>query len=499
LRPRNQLADLAFLLLALLGPILLVAGLATQGLAILSLDYPRLAFIYGALGLCAAAAAYLALSRRQRLVRLIAGGALLVNLGSLILAVSLWSTDMRRALAETTFAPVSDGQIGIAISLAGEGSAADDEMGTIENDLREIIQQNGLSGALVVRRVYPIYTEEQAQRIGERLRTNIVIWKSERGRDRITPGYHVTVLGANEAHLELEPVSLMALMATQNTFTFPNADVAKGGIPSSVTSRVVASVAAGFGSLTIGQPLLAAGLFQNALDSSDSLPTAIVRSLHVFAGMAYFDVRRPDLAIQEYEIARGIEPDAASWIGTGIVRLSLREWQSAIDAFNQALVFDPYSPIPYCALGIALARERNVARAVAIYQQAIALQANWGVPYALVGLAYELEANIPAARQAYQNCALRSSPNMALQQAALRRADEIQRHPPTAVPTATPLPTITPIPIPTQAIYKVEQGDTLRKLANKFGVSIEAIMEANKMDDPNTLMVGQILLIPRKP
>jgi len=117
----------------------------------------------------------------------------------------------------------------------------------------------------------------------------------------------------------------------------------------------------------------------------------------------------------------------------------------------------------------------------------------------LVGLTYELEANIGAARQAYQNCALNAGPNLALRDLALRRAEEIQRNPPTPVPTATPLPTPTPLPIPTSAIYRVQKGDTLRAIAIEFGVSMESIMELNKLDDPNTVMAGQYLLIPKKP
>ena len=44
--------------------------------------------------------------------------------------------------------------------------------------------------------------------------------------------------------------------------------------------------------------------------------------------------------------------------------------------------------------------------------------------------------------------------------------------------------------------YVVQQGDTLYGIAVQFNVSMEALMNANGMDDPNTLQVGQELQIP---
>ncbi len=500
LHARTRPLDLAFLLLALLGPFFILLGFMARGLALFYADYPRLIFTYLVLALSAATAAFLALSRRNRAVRWVAGVVLLVNLGSMAYAENRWSGDMQRAIADAALVPVEQGKVGIVIAPVDSNPDATTEMQALEEEIKTILKLNGLSPQLVVRRAYPIYTEEQAERIGNRLKANIIVWESDPGRDRVTPGHHVTVLGANEANLDLEPVSLMLFMTTQNTFNLHSPETSTGQADGSAARRAVASVAAGFGALAIGQPLVAAGLFQSVLDNySEGMPEEALRALHNDLGTALFFAGRPDLADTEYELARNDVPDAYSWIGTGIVFMDGRDWSNAMEAFNRALSLDPYNPIPYCAYGIGLARERNVSRAVSAYQQAIALKPDWGVPYALIGLAYELEANIGAAREAYQSCALYAGPNLALHDMALQRAEEIQRHPPTAVPTATPLPTPTPIPIPTSAIYKVEKGDTLRAIANQFGVSMEAIMEANKLDDPNTVMVGQLLLIPQKP
>lgn len=44
--------------------------------------------------------------------------------------------------------------------------------------------------------------------------------------------------------------------------------------------------------------------------------------------------------------------------------------------------------------------------------------------------------------------------------------------------------------------YVVERGDTLSGIAERFGVSATTIIEANDIQDPNLLYVGQILIIP---
>lgn len=53
------------------------------------------------------------------------------------------------------------------------------------------------------------------------------------------------------------------------------------------------------------------------------------------------------------------------------------------------------------------------------------------------------------------------------------------------------------IPTPTPAgLYVVQPGDTLSTLANDFGTTVEEIMAANQLSDPDSLQVGQPLIIP---
>lgn len=64
--------------------------------------------------------------------------------------------------------------------------------------------------------------------------------------------------------------------------------------------------------------------------------------------------------------------------------------------------------------------------------------------------------------------------------------------PPPVAATATP-PTATP---DTTARYTVQRGDTLAALANRFGTTVEAIVALNNLADPNSIEVGQLLLLP---
>ena len=65
----------------------------------------------------------------------------------------------------------------------------------------------------------------------------------------------------------------------------------------------------------------------------------------------------------------------------------------------------------------------------------------------------------------------------------------------TATPTATPSPTITPSPTATVRRYTVVSGDTLTRIANQFGVTVNAIKTANNLTS-DTIRVGQVLVIP---
>ncbi|HEY0071837.1 MAG TPA: LysM peptidoglycan-binding domain-containing protein [Chloroflexia bacterium] len=64
--------------------------------------------------------------------------------------------------------------------------------------------------------------------------------------------------------------------------------------------------------------------------------------------------------------------------------------------------------------------------------------------------------------------------------------------------TPVPTPTATPQAQPTAApvTYVVKAGDTLSGIADIFGVTVDDIVRANNIADPNALQVGQVLTIP---
>jgi peptidoglycan/xylan/chitin deacetylase (PgdA/CDA1 family) len=76
---------------------------------------------------------------------------------------------------------------------------------------------------------------------------------------------------------------------------------------------------------------------------------------------------------------------------------------------------------------------------------------------------------------------------------------------PSATATASPGPSGSPTPVPSGGeptippvgvTYTVQQGDTLFSIAQRFGTTVAAIAEANNIDDPSQIIVGQVLLIP---
>jgi LysM repeat protein len=69
-----------------------------------------------------------------------------------------------------------------------------------------------------------------------------------------------------------------------------------------------------------------------------------------------------------------------------------------------------------------------------------------------------------------------------------------QRRGPVTPATTSP-PTTTGAPIR----YEVERGDTLTTIAQRFGVSVAAIMFVNNLTDPDQLVEGQSLVIPPVP
>ena len=493
MEPRNRPLDLALLAISLIGPLFHILGMLLRGVSILNAEMARLGLVYGVLALSAAGSAYLAL-RPASWLRLAASLALLANLGSVAYAGMTWSAEMKELLAETSLEAVDAAKIGVLVCPLDHTARAVTDAREMRDSIEALVERMHMGPYVEVRRMYPVGSTGQARHVGERFGANIVLWQREPALGGRGVEHHITVLGANETAIELEPLSLLLLMGTRGTLTMREweADPQSDGAQSS--REAVERATAAFAALAVGQPVFAAIQFEQAAQVA-GVSAATARALHDVRGIALLLADRPDLAIQEYE---GWLDDVRSWVGMGNVYISRREWQAAKEAFQMALTRDSYDAIAYCGLGVVSAVEHDVSKAISAYRQAIALEPDWSVPYALLGLAYELEGNARAAREAYLKCAERSGPNRGLYVAVTERAEAVLRNPPTPVPTATPRPVPSPTPVPARAIYTVQRGDVLQAIADSFEISMQAIVDANNLDDPNAIFIGQQLIIPRK-
>ena len=84
--------------------------------------------------------------------------------------------------------------------------------------------------------------------------------------------------------------------------------------------------------------------------------------------------------------------------------------------------------------------------------------------------------------------------------------------PPPTVPAQPPTPTAAPAPAPTTAApapapttaapasggltYTVQSGDTLASIADRFNVSVDDIVSANNITNPDIISIGQQFVIP---
>ena len=67
---------------------------------------------------------------------------------------------------------------------------------------------------------------------------------------------------------------------------------------------------------------------------------------------------------------------------------------------------------------------------------------------------------------------------------------------PTPTPTPPPTPTPTPVRTPTPKTHRVRLGDTLSEIADFYGVTMDAILSLNNIPDSNNLIEGQALILP---
>jgi LysM repeat protein len=93
------------------------------------------------------------------------------------------------------------------------------------------------------------------------------------------------------------------------------------------------------------------------------------------------------------------------------------------------------------------------------------------------------------------NTAPAGTPTPAASPTALGQPAAQASPPPFLVPSPSPSPTAAPQP--QQRFHVVEGGDTLNRIAQRYGVSVEAIMQANGFTDRSRILrIGERLVIP---
>ncbi|MBL8147343.1 MAG: LysM peptidoglycan-binding domain-containing protein [Anaerolineae bacterium] len=72
-----------------------------------------------------------------------------------------------------------------------------------------------------------------------------------------------------------------------------------------------------------------------------------------------------------------------------------------------------------------------------------------------------------------------------------------------SVPAATRAPALLPTAAQAQPdgaqVHVVQAGDVLVNIANRYGTTVSAIVQANNLSNPNALQIGQELIIPPRP
>lgn len=60
------------------------------------------------------------------------------------------------------------------------------------------------------------------------------------------------------------------------------------------------------------------------------------------------------------------------------------------------------------------------------------------------------------------------------------------------------IPGVTPTPVPTEALltHSISAGETLYSIAVQYGVTLQALMDANDISNPDLIYQGQVLVIP---
>lgn len=147
------------------------------------------------------------------------------------------------------------------------------------------------------------------------------------------------------------------------------------------------------------------------------------------------------------------------------------------------------------------ARSARAARALVAVVAVIATGVT-GVALAGSGLSGRFSiletATVPSASPTASPVAASATPRPTIVPTAIATASPSVMPEPTLDPTPAPTaePPVPTVPPPPPQTYVVQAGDTLAAIAQTFGTTVAALQAANGIEDPNQIIIGQVLVIP---
>ncbi|MGC9359078.1 MAG: LysM peptidoglycan-binding domain-containing protein [Anaerolineae bacterium] len=485
----------ALVLVAATGPVMHLLSLIRQGIGLLWDDYGALGLHYGLLALSGVCAAALIVKRGMKTgLRVLGGIAFVANVAAIGYGAHQWRMQAEEQLLALAVAPIK-APVGILVAPVSNEPDAVASSTAVQNEIEALVRGSGLAGVAETRQVAPIPSEAQAVDLARRLGAQVVVWSVDRGHDAAVIEHHVLGLGAGAGDMPLTPESVLMAAVSRVSFSFRQVP-ALAEDQSDTDMQVLPLVAAGHSALAAGDPLQAGGFYSATL-LVDGISAEPSRELRRLLGVALLQAGRPDLAAQQF--AWGSESDAKALVGLGLAATLQGDLEGATSHLVCGIELDPYDPLAYLALAAVSIKQHQPPRAIGAAARAVALKPEWAPAYAMLGMAYELESNIKAAVRAYEACARYAGHLRGLADASTERARAIVENPPTPVPTLTPWPTPTATAVPTEGVYRVQQGDTLQRIADELGVSMDILIELNRLEDPHSLYVGQYLILPEEP
>lgn len=149
-----------------------------------------------------------------------------------------------------------------------------------------------------------------------------------------------------------------------------------------------------------GQPSLGLAALKEAIGLDGTVPL-----YHNALGVLYLELRRPDMALPEFQRATELDPGyAEARLNTGIALAESQRWEEAVAAYRSAISLPtlPYQDIAYQNLGLGLYHLGRYAEAEEALRFALSLDPRMAGAYYNLGLVFLAEGRPAEAKLAFQ-------------------------------------------------------------------------------------------------